>query len=324
LRTLITGGAGFIGSNFIHRHLTQFEKIVVLDKLTYAGDRANLEPLLSGGKIEFVAGDINDRMMVLKLLQNNRIDSLIHFAAESHVDNSILGPEPFLRTNILGTFSLLEAMREYLSTPRENFRYLHVSTDEVFGSLGSNGTFQETSPYQPNSPYSASKAASDHLVRAWGHTFGIPFIITNCSNNYGPRQHREKLIPTVLRSALDETSIPVYGEGKNIRDWIFVDDHNDGIFLALTKGRIGECYCFGAQNESDNLSLVQRICDGLMEFRRPTKVKHYRDLIRFVKDRPGHDFRYAIDSSKARKELGFEAKMSDFDIGLPLTIRSYL
>lgn len=325
MRVLITGGAGFIGSNFVHTFSSQFEKVVVVDKLTYAGRRENLEPLLSEKKIEFVQQDITSRETILQLLRQHAMTCVVHFAAESHVDNSIMGPSAFIQSNVFGTFSLLEAARAYLSEKSvPDFRLLHVSTDEVFGSLGSEGRFNEGTPYAPNSPYSASKAASDHLVRAWGHTYGIPVLVTNCSNNYGPRQHSEKLIPTVIRKALGEENIPVYGNGKNVRDWIHVDDHNDGVFSALTKGRIGESYCFGGDNEITNLDLVGMICDELMKVRKPKAVKHYRDLISFVTDRAGHDFRYAIDFTKAKKELGFSPRKSSFHIGLTPTIQAYL
>lgn len=307
MKALITGAAGFIGSNFVQLFHERFEKILIVDSLTYAGDKQNLEPLLSNSaKIQFEKLDINHTNQIFDLLIENQITCILHFAAESHVDNSISRPLQFVETNVMGTVSLLEATKKYLSLhPDENFRFLHVSTDEVFGSLGPSGQFNESTAYDPRSPYSASKAASDHFVRAWGHTFKIPFIITNCSNNFGPRQHVEKLIPVVIKKCFQEEKIPVYGDGSNVRDWIYVDEHCEGIFLALTKGRIGETYCLGGDNEITNLQLVQTICDLMQETQPPKKHQHYRDLISFVTDRPGHDWRYSIDSSKAKKQISF-------------------
>lgn len=327
MKVLVTGAAGFIGSHFIHQFHSQFDKVVIVDKLTYAANLRNLEPLLTthSAKIEFHQLDINDREKMFGLMQKNEIDSVIHFAAESHVDNSITGPQKFIETNICGTVSLLEASREYLKTrkEKESFTFLHVSTDEVFGSLGESGQFSELTSYDPRSPYSASKAASDHLVRAWGHTYGIPYLVTNCSNNFGPHQHHEKLIPVVINKCFREEGIPVYGNGSNVRDWIWAEEHCQGIYLALTKGQRGETYCFGGDNEWSNLNLVQTICDLMQEFDPPKKVGHYRDLIQFVTDRPGHDWRYSIDSSKAKRELGFQNHPEKMRERLLATIQWY-
>lgn len=348
MKTLITGAAGFIGSNFVQLFHNQFEKIIIVDSLTYAGNMRNLAPLLEveevdkknvmsaanlkrelsskDSKIQFLQIDINEKEKILDLLKKNQINSIIHFAAESHVDNSILGPKKFIESNVLGTVSLLEATREYLKSSQvdsKNFKFVHVSTDEVFGSLGPSGQFLETTAYDPRSPYSASKAASDHFVRAWGHTYNIPFVITNCSNNFGPRQHNEKLIPVVIQKCLREENIPVYGDGSNIRDWIYVDEHCEGIFLALKNAKNGETFCFGGDNEFTNLKLVEMICDLVQDLQPSKKVKHMRDLISFVKDRPGHDWRYSIDSSKAKKDLGFKNSPEKMRERLLRTIQWY-
>jgi dTDP-glucose 4,6-dehydratase len=327
VKALVTGAAGFIGSHFVHKFHSKFDKIVIVDKLTYAADLKNLEPLLStlSSKIELQKFDIIERERILEILRKEQITSMIHFAAESHVDNSITGPQKFIETNICGTVSLLEATREYLKTHanKEAFTFLHVSTDEVFGSLDETGQFSEATPYDPRSPYSASKAASDHLVRAWGHTYGIPYLVTNCSNNFGPHQHHEKLIPVVINKCFREEPIPVYGNGSNVRDWIWAEEHCEGIYLALTKGRRGETYCFGGDNEWSNLNLVQTICDLMQEYKAPKKVANYRDLIQFVTDRPGHDWRYSIDSSKAKRDLGFQNHPEKMRERLLATIRWY-
>lgn len=318
---LITGGAGFIGSQFVRTALAADYKVIVLDALTYAGTKLNLEGL--PGDVEFIKGDIKDQVLVKNLLAEFRPLGLIHFAAESHVDNSILGPKVFIETNILGTFFLLESVRELFKTLPPNFRFLHVSTDEVFGDLGETGYFEESTPYHPHSPYSASKASSDHLVRAWQRTYGLPCIVTNCSNNYGPRQFPEKLIPRALLCALSGQNIPVYGRGLNIRDWIHVEDHCRGVLLAFEKGDIGQTYCLGGRSERKNIEVVRAICHALDELK-PKSKGSYLDQIHFVEDRKGHDFRYAIDDSHAEKNLGFQRMHSSFEMGLRQTIDWYL
>ena len=328
MQTIIaTGIAGFIGSSF-PRLIPQGYRIVALDKLTYAGHLENLKGIPSE-VLEFVQGDIGDKELMTALLSKHRPVAVVNFAAESHVDNSISGPGAFIQTNIVGVFNLLEATRAYWSTlPAEekaDFRFLQVSTDEVFGALEPNDPkFCETTPYSPRSPYSASKAASDHLVNAWYHTYGLPIILTNCSNNYGPRQFPEKLIPRMILNALDEKRLPVYGQGLNIRDWIHVEDHCRGIWAALLKGRPGESYCFGGNSERRNIDVVQRLCD-LLDAKRPRKNgQSYRELITYVTDRAGHDFRYAIDDSKAQRELGYSRNYQNFEDGLAATVNWYL
>ncbi|MAR55753.1 MAG: dTDP-glucose 4,6-dehydratase [Rickettsiales bacterium] len=316
---LVTGGAGFIGSCFVSQCIARGQKVIVLDKLTYAGHRANLAHV-ANGPCELIVGDICDGPLVAQLLQEHAVDALVHFAAESHVDNSIESPGEFITTNILGTYALLEAARQYAPT-RSDFRFLQVSTDEVYGTLEDDGFFTEDRAKQPNSPYSASKAAGDHLARAWFHTYGLPVITTNCSNNYGPRQYPEKLIPLMIRHALAGKPLPVYGEGKNIRDWIHVEDHCHGVYLALTKGQLGETYLFGGRSERRNLQVVEAICDMLSELR---PGPDYCSLITFVTDRAGHDWRYAIDDSKAEAELGFRRTYQQFEDGLRATIAWYL
>jgi dTDP-glucose 4,6-dehydratase len=319
---LITGGAGFIGSCFAIKMVNAGHDVVVLDALTYAGDLKNLDKI--DGKFTFVKGNINYKALVSKLLADHKIDWLVNFAAESHVDNSISSPDIFIETNINGTLNLLNSALEYYKQlgDKTKFRFLHVSTDEVFGSLGPSGRFNEDSPYQPSSPYSASKAGADHLVRAWHETYKLPTIITNCSNNYGPRQHKEKLIPKIITNAINEKPIPIYGDGKNIRDWIYVDTHCNGIYLALINGVDGECYCLGEDAEMTNIEISTMIC-SILDKLRPRKSGKYSDLIMFVKDRPGHDRRYAIDASKAKKDLGFESS-GTIDDNLDTTIRWYL
>lgn len=330
---LVTGAAGFIGSNFVEIALDQGHSVVAYDSLTYAGHIENLDTFKNNPKFKFVKADILDTELFSKTLRENSVEWVAHFAAESHVDKSISGPKTFVETNVNGTFSILSAAREYFeSLPSEknsgpqksDFRFLHVSTDEVFGTLGPTGKFTETTPYQPNSPYSASKAASDLLVRAWFHTYGLPTIITNCSNNYGPKQFPEKLIPHMIFCALQGKALPVYGKGENIRDWIQVKDHARGVLLALERGSLGETYCFGGNSERTNLDVVQALCDILDQLKPRTDQKSYRELISFVTDRPGHDFRYAIDDSKAQKELGFTRKFSQFEDGLKETVNWYL
>lgn len=323
----ITGAAGFIGSELSRQAAETLGPCLFFDKLTYAGLKENISPLLKDSPHSFVQGDICDRGHCLNLFKKHGISGIIHLAAESHVDNSIAGPTPFIQTNINGTFALLEAAREHLSSlgeaEKKHFRFLHVSTDEVFGELGDEGKFSETTAYSPNSPYSASKAASDHLVRAWNHTYGLNTVITNCSNNYGPRQFPEKLIPRMILNALEGKALPVYGKGLNIRDWIHVEDHAAGVLQAFKKGVSGETYCFGGNAERKNIDVVNSLCKILDEVK-PRKSGSYTDLIEFVTDRAGHDFRYAIDSSKAEKDLGFERKYTQFEEGLKQTVEWYL
>lgn len=326
---LVTGGAGFIGSNFIHFILEQCENthVVVIDKLTYAGNLDSLLPLEGDSRYSFVHGDICDADLITMLFKKYRPSGVVHFAAESHVDRSIDGPAEFIQTNINGTFTLLEAARQYLvesaDKVKSEFRFLHVSTDEVYGSLGADGYFTEDTPYSPNSPYSASKASSDHLVRAYFHTYGLPVLMTNCSNNYGPYQFPEKLIPLMLLNALEGKSLPVYGTGQNVRDWLYVEDHCTAILQVLEKGIPGEKYNIGGHNEKTNLEIVYTLCDILDSKKPRADGKSYRDQITFVKDRPGHDMRYAIDASKIYKELGW-VPAETFETGIVKTIDWYL
>lgn len=324
---LVAGGAGFIGSAFVAQSVARSDKVIVLDALTYAGHKENLDGISGKGNFKLVKGNICDGALIASLLHDEKIDAVVNFAAESHVDNSINSPAIFMETNIMGTYTLLEASRAYYATltpeKQKQFRHLHVSTDEVYGSLGETGYFTEDSPMQPNSPYSASKAAADHLVRAWFHTYGLPAITTNCSNNYGPRQYPEKLIPHMIICALAGEPLPIYGDGKNIRDWIHVDDHSQGIYLALTKGKPGETYCFGGRAERRNIDLVKTLCGILDELSPAANDKSYESQISFVKDRLGHDRRYAIDDKKAENELGFTREHS-FESGLRQTVEWYL
>lgn len=328
MKLLVTGAAGFIGSSFVREAINKNHSVCVLDLLTYAGHIENIEDLIEKKQIQFIKGDICDFEHNLKILTENNIEAVVNFAAESHVDNSIHGPKDFIQTNIMGTFSLLEATRSYWNklegTKKDAFRYLQVSTDEVFGSLGDTGKFSETTPYQPNSPYSASKASSDHLVRAWHHTYKLPTITTNCSNNYGPRQFPEKLIPLMIDHAIKGKALPVYGNGSNIRDWIHVEDHAAGVLLALTKGKPGSTYCFGGDSERNNLHVVQTLCKMLDELKPRDDKKSYAEQVSFVTDRAGHDWRYAIDDTLAQKELGFSRKYKNFEEGLQHTIKWYL
>ena len=323
---LVTGGAGFIGSNFVLHWLThESAGVVNLDALTYAGNLQNLDSLQTSQAHTFVRGDIADAAVVSDLFRKYQPCAVVHFAAESHVDRSIHEPEEFIRTNIIGTFQLLHSAREYwhgLAAPeRERFRFLHVSTDEVYGSLQPEDPgFCETTPYAPNSPYSASKAGSDHLVRAYYHTYGLPTLITNCSNNYGPRQFPEKLIPLVVINALQGKPLPIYGDGQNVRDWLYVEDHCEAIKTVLAKGRPGETYNIGGRSEKTNLAIVNTIC-AVLEEERPGR--DYRSLITFVADRPGHDRRYAIDSTKIETELSWRPRES-FESGIRKTVRWYL
>jgi len=323
----VTGCAGFIGSNFVHTWLEgSKEPIVNVDKLTYAGNLSNLESVLGDARHTFVQGDIGDRALLDKLLALHQPRAIINFAAESHVDRSIHSPIEFLQTNVMGTFHLLEAARDYWTQQGrpESFRFLHISTDEVFGSLAPNEPgFAETHLYEPNSPYSASKASADHLVRAWHHTYGLPVLTTNCSNNYGPFHFPEKLIPLVIHNALLGKPLPIYGDGQQIRDWLYVKDHCLAIACVLDKGVVGETYNVGGNNEKTNLEVVQTICATLDQLRPLKNGKSYSDQITFVKDRPGHDRRYAIDASKIKRDLGWEPQES-FESGILKTITWYL
>lgn len=326
---MITGGAGFIGSNFVLDWLTQCDETVVnLDKLTYAGNLANLESLAGDPRHMFVHGDIADRDLVKKLLAEHRIRAIVHFAAESHVDRSIHGPEDFVETNIVGTFRLLEATRAYWAAlppaEREAFRFLHVSTDEVFGTLAPDEPpFDEQSPYQPNSPYAASKASSDHLVRGHHHTYGLPVVTTNCSNNYGPWQFPEKLIPLCIHRAVTGEPLPIYGDGRQVRDWLYVGDHCTAIRRVLEGGRVGEVYCVGGSSEMANIDVVNLLCTILDEEHPRADGKSYATQITYVTDRPGHDRRYAINHGKITSELGWRPSES-FASGLRKTVRWYL
>jgi len=327
---LVTGGAGFIGGNFVLDWLAnpRAEGIVNLDKLTYAGNLATVDSLKHDSRHLFIHGDIGDKELVANLLKKHQPRAIINFAAESHVDRSIHGPAEFIETNILGTFNLLECAREYWSkldkTTQEQFRFNHVSTDEVYGSLSlTDPAFTETNPYEPNSPYSASKAASDHLVRAWFHTYGLPVITTNCSNNYGPYHFPEKLIPLVILNALAGKPLPIYGDGQQIRDWLYVGDHCSAIRQVLAKGKLGETYNIGGWNEKPNIEVVKTICQILDELKPRADGKSYAQQITFVKDRPGHDRRYAIDASKVERELGWRPAET-FDTGIRKTVQWYL
>jgi dTDP-glucose 4,6-dehydratase len=325
-KLLVTGGAGFIGSNFVLRAISAGHTVINLDALTYAGNLENLASLTSNPRHIFVHGDIGDADLITRLLNEHQPNAILHFAAESHVDRSILGPEIFLLTNILGTFTLLQAALTYWralpSDSAQHFRFLHVSTDEVYGSLAPSAPpFREDSPYAPNSPYSASKAASDHLVRAWFHSYGLPVLTTNCSNNYGPFQFPEKLIPLMIQHALSGKPLPIYGDGLNVRDWLYVEDHCEAILAVLGRGRAGETYNIGGLNEQTNLEVIARLC-GALDLLHPLGAPHDR-LISFVPDRPGHDRRYAIDCSKAQSELGWRPRES-FATGLEKTVRWYL
>lgn len=330
-KILVTGGAGFIGSNFIE-HLLNDEAVVVynLDKLTYAGNLENLKTVENHEHYHFIQGDICDRGLIESLFAKHQITDVIHFAAESHVDNSIKNPGAFIETNIVGSFNLLDvAYKTWMEAPNkvklgyESSRFLHVSTDEVYGTLGKEGLFSETTPYAPNSPYSASKASSDFIVRSYFHTYGMNVVTTNCSNNYGPNQHDEKLIPTIIRKCLSEENIPIYGDGLNIRDWLYVLDHCKGIELAFNTGVSGETYNIGGRNERTNMYIVDTICTILDEKAPRQNGKSYKDLKSFVEDRAGHDFRYAIDASKIENELAWKAD-ENFETGILKTITWYI
>lgn len=327
---LVTGGAGFIGANYV-AYLLDIEdscQVIVLDKLTYAGNKKNLESVWEHPNFTFIEGDIADSRLLESLFNKYAITDVIHFAAESHVDNSIHAPEAFIQTNIVGTFKLLEQCRitwlEAPNTLKQDFkesRFLHVSTDEVYGSLGAEGLFKETTAYAPNSPYSASKASSDFLVRSYFHTYGLPVVTSNCSNNYGPFQHKEKLIPTIIRKALAGEAIPIYGKGDNIRDWLYVTDHCYGIYKIWKKGVLGETYNVGGNNEKTNMQVVQLLCE-ILDQKQPAKDS-YTKQISFVEDRLGHDFRYAIDASKISHDLGWKPK-ENFETGIVKTVEWYL
>ena len=326
---LVTGGAGFIGSNFVHLWVQSHGGLIVnLDKLTYAGNIDNLSALKKDPRHAFVRGDIGDRRLVDRLLDEYRPQVVVNFAAESHVDRSIDAPDDFIQTNVVGTFNLLQSVREYWESldhaEKEHFRLLHVSTDEVYGSLSANEpAFSETTPYAPNSPYSASKAASDHLVRAYHHTYGLPTLTTNCSNNYGPFQFPEKLIPLVIHNALQEKQLPIYGDGSNIRDWLYVKDHCRAIIAVLESGIPGSVYNVGGNSEKTNLTVVRTICDILDKIKPRSDGNSYTTLITFVTDRPGHDRRYAIDATKIKKEIGWEP-VETFETGIRKTVEWYL
>ena len=324
MRLLVTGGAGFIGSNLIHHIIDrpEIERLVNLDCLTYAGNLETLKDLENHQKYRFEKVDIRDKAEVRRIVIEHEISHVLHLAAESHVDRSITGPGDFIHTNIVGTFHLLEACREAWGTDPSGNRFHHVSTDEVYGSLGPTGLFTEMTPYAPNSPYSASKAASDMLVRAYHHTYGLPVVLTNCSNNYGPYQFPEKLIPVVIQSVLDRRPIPVYGDGMNVRDWLFVRDHAEALWQVLTRGRLGETYNIGGNNEWANLRIVELICD-LCDELAPRLDGQSRSLITFVNDRLGHDRRYAIDASKIESELGWSPEYT-FEQGIRETVTWYL
>lgn len=328
-KILVTGGAGFIGSNYV-THLMPLtnHQVFVLDSLTYASNLKNLSQASEYSNFCFIKGDICDAELIESLFSEHAFSRVVHFAAESHVDNSITGPAAFIHTNIVGTFNLIQsAYKTWMDGPNqlkkgfENARFLHVSTDEVYGTLGDSGLFSEKTPYAPNSPYSASKASSDFIVRSYFHTYGMPVVTTNCSNNYGANQHKEKLIPTIIRKAISGESIPIYGEGKNVRDWIYVEDHCKGIEMVLEHGVLGETYNIGGKNERNNLYIANYICE-LLDTLKP-KETSYKEQITFVKDRPGHDFRYAIDASKIEDELGWSAE-ENFESGILKTVTWYL
>jgi len=327
-KILVCGGAGFIGSHFVDLAVERGCSVVVLDLLTYAGHEANLEKAKDAGYVELVIGDICDVELVSSLFEKHSFSNVVNFAAESHVDRSISGPGVFVNTNIVGTFNLLRHSLAYFEklndSQKNDFRYLQISTDEVFGELGETDKFTEETPYSPRSPYSASKASGDHLVRAWHATYGLPTLITNCSNNYGPRQFPEKLIPVIIQNAIGGKKLPVYGAGANIRDWIHVEDHCKGVWLALNDGTPGETYCFGGDSERRNIDVVEKICMILDQIKPKESGDSYKSQITFVNDRLGHDFRYAIDDTKAMEKLNFKRDFEQFEQGLEATIQWYL
>jgi len=327
-KVLITGGAGFIGSNLVHYLVkNKYADVINVDKLTYAGNQASLTPVEKESNYHFVQADICDTKALQDIFNRHQPDLVMHLAAESHVDRSIEGPAEFLNTNIIGTYNMLEISRNYWQSladeKRKMFRFLHISTDEVFGSLGKEGIFTENTPYDPRSPYSASKASSDHLVRAWYHTYGLPALITNCSNNYGPYQYPEKLIPVIILNALQARPVPVYGKGENIRDWLFVEDHVKALWLVLNEGQIGETYCIGGNNEQRNIDVVRMICGLMDEMSTNSKISRHEELITFVQDRPGHDLRYAIDATKIKNDLNWQPQTT-FEQGFRQTVKWYL
>ena len=324
---LVTGGAGFIGSNYVLMAIETGHTVINVDALTYAGNTESLKSIEANPRHHFVHADIADKDKILELLNHHQPDAIVNFAAESHVDRSIDGPAAFIQTNVVGTLSLLECTRDYWraleGTKQDGFRFLHVSTDEVYGSLGETGAFTEQTAFAPNSPYSASKAASDHLVRAFHHTYGLPTVTTNCSNNYGPHQFPEKLIPLIIQKALSGAALPIYGDGRNIRDWLYVTDHCTAIAKVLEAGRVGETYNVGGDAERENIAVVKAIC-SVLDVKQPrSDGKSYAEQMTFVKDRPGHDRRYAIDASKIKSELGWQATLS-FEQGIEKTIQWYL
>jgi len=324
MKILVTGGCGFIGSNYVLNQVKRNKNTVLnLDKLTYAGNIENLSDIIEDPNYSFVQGDICDLEFVVGVIEHFHPQSIVHFAAESHVDRSIDGPMTFVNTNVIGTATLLHAALQYWNNKNNYFRFLHVSTDEVYGSLGDSGFFTETTSYDPSSPYSASKAGSDHLVRAWQHTYGFPALITNCSNNYGPYQFPEKLIPLMIANCIDEKPLPVYGKGLNVRDWLYVKDHCDAIDKVLQNGKIGETYNIGGNNEMRNIDIIKIICSVLDELKPRANGNPYDELITHVKDRPGHDYRYAIDASKMKNELGWTPRKK-FSTGVRKTIQWYL
>ena len=328
MKMFVTGGAGFIGGNFVLKQIIQEgNEVLNFDKLTYAGNLDTLKSVIGNDKYQFIQGDICQRSTVKNALSQFQPDVIINFAAESHVDRSIDGPFEFIQTNIVGTAVLLDEANNYYKTltgeMKAGFRFLHVSTDEVYGSLGDDDYFTENTAYDPSSPYSASKASSDHLVRAWSRTFGLPILITNCSNNYGPYQFPEKLIPLMILNCIKEKSLPVYGKGDNVRDWLFVEDHCDAIYSVLSSGKLGETYNIGGNNEIQNIDIVKIICEKMDEYSPRKQGGNYEELITYVTDRPGHDFRYAIDASKISNELGWQPK-ENFETGIEKTIRWYL
>ena len=329
MKLLVTGGAGFIGSAVVRLAISKpGYKVVNVDKLTYAGSLENLRSVEKNPAYAFVQSDICDRRAMDELFRVQEPDAVLHLAAESHVDRSIDGPGDFIQTNVVGTYTLLEAARKYWAAlgdgeRKRKFRFQHISTDEVFGSLGDSGFFREETPYAPNSPYSASKASSDHLVRAWRETFGLPTVTTNCSNNYGPYHFPEKLVPLMILNALENKNLPVYGKGDNIRDWLYVEDHAEALLTVLERGKIGETYCVGGHNEKTNLSVVQTVCDLVDQMAPRADKTGRRDLITYVADRPGHDHRYAIDAGKIKRELGWAPKET-FESGIRKTVAWYL